>query len=108
LKLQPTTASLENGETIPLENVKKGDRLRVRPGEKIPVDGTLISGDGFVDESMIAGESIPIEKKPGDPVIGSSINLSGSFIIRAEAIGEETFLARIVQQVSEAQARRNQ
>lgn len=106
LKLKPTTASLENGETIPLENVKKGDLLRVRPGDKIPVDGILISGNGSVDESMITGESIPIEKNSGDRVIGSSINLSGSFIFRAEAIGEETFLARIVQQVAEAQASR--
>lgn len=106
LKLKPTTASLENGETIPLENVKKGDLLRVRPGEKIPVDGTLVSGNGSVDESMITGESIPIDKKSGDRVIGSSINLSGSFVFRAEAIGEETFLARIVQQVAEAQASR--
>lgn len=103
LQLAPATATLESGETIPLEKVKKGDRLRVRPGEKIPVDGTIISGEASIDESMLTGESIPVDKNPSDKVIGGSINLSGSFIFIAEGVGEETVLARIIAQVTEAQ-----
>ena len=106
LQLAPMTAMLESGEVIPLEQVKKGDRLRIRPGEKIPVDGTVLSGEGSIDESMITGESLPVDKKSGDSVIGGTINLSGSFIFQAEAVGEETVLSRIIQQVASAQASR--
>ncbi len=106
MELAPPTAALESGEIIPLENVKKGDRLRVKPGEKIPVDGVILSGDGAVDESMMSGESVPVDKKTGDKVIGGSINLSGSFIYKAEAVGEDTVLSRIIQQVAEAQMSR--
>ncbi|MBX7066545.1 MAG: cadmium-translocating P-type ATPase [Parachlamydiales bacterium] len=103
LQLAPATATLESGETIALENVKKGDRLRVRPGEKIPVDGTILTGSGSVDESMMTGESMPVDKAARDLVIGGSINLSGSFVYTAEAVGEDTMLSRIIAQVSEAQ-----
>lgn len=103
LQLAPASAALESGETIPLEKVKKGDLLRVRPGEKIPVDGKIISGQASIDESMLTGESVPVDKNPSDKVIGGSINLSGSFIFLAEGVGEETVLARIIQQVTEAQ-----
>jgi Cu+-exporting ATPase len=96
---------------VPLEQVKPGDRLRVRPGEKIPVDGIMIEGRSTVDESMITGESVPVEKAPqsqiiGSTVIGSTINGSGSFVMRAERVGSETLLARIVQLVGQAQRSR--
>ena len=105
--LAPKTASLlledKSEKTIPLEEIKKGDLLRVRPGEKIPVDGIIIEGSSVIDESMVTGESIPVEKKINDFVIGATINQSGSFIMRAEKVGSETFLARMIQMVSEAQ-----
>ncbi|HEY2390547.1 MAG TPA: heavy metal translocating P-type ATPase, partial [Candidatus Angelobacter sp.] len=91
---------------IPLEHVMTGDRLRVRPGEKIPVDGVVLEGNSAVDESMITGESIPIEKEPGSKVIGSTVNATGSFIMQAEHVGSETLLAQIVQLVSKAQRSR--
>jgi P-type Cu+ transporter len=91
---------------IPLERVKPGDRLRVRPGEKIPVDGVVLEGRSSVDESMITGESIPIEKSPDSKVIGATINGTGSFIMRAERVGSGTLLARIVQLVGQAQRSR--
>ncbi len=106
LNLSPKMATvLRDGKehVIPLEEVKEGDILRVRPGEKIPVDGVIIEGKSVVDESMITGESLPIEKTEGDKVTGATLNGSGSFIIRAERVGSETLLARIVQMVSEAQ-----
>lgn len=106
LQLAPATATLESGETIPLEKVQKGDRIRVKPGEKIPVDGTIFSGNGSIDESMLTGESTPVDKSAKGHVIGGSINLSGSFLYIAEAIGEETFLSRIIEQVSNAQMSR--
>jgi Cu+-exporting ATPase len=110
LDLSPKTARLlaEDGtETdISLEHVKPGDRLRVRPGEKIPVDGVVLEGRSSVDESMITGESIPVEKSPDSKVIGATINSTGSFIMRAERVGSETLLARIVQLVGQAQRSR--
>ncbi|MBS3902810.1 MAG: cadmium-translocating P-type ATPase [Anaplasmataceae bacterium] len=106
LALTPPIATLENGEQIALEQVKKGDKLRVHPGDNIPVDGILLSGEGSVDESMLTGESTPIEKASGDRVIGGSINLSGSFIFQAESVGQESVLSRIIQQVTDAQTSR--
>ena len=91
---------------IPLENVTPGDLLRVRPGEKVPVDGVLLEGNSSIDESMITGESVPVEKQPGSKVIGSTVNSSGSFIMRADHVGSETLLAQIVQMVSQAQRSR--
>ena len=90
-------------QEVSIDQVKVGDRLRVKPGEKIPVDGLVIEGSSFVDESMITGEPIPIEKKAKDRVIGSTLNQTGSFLMEAHRVGSETLLARIVQMVSEAQ-----
>ncbi|MBS0649226.1 MAG: copper-translocating P-type ATPase [Verrucomicrobia bacterium] len=107
LDLAPKKATLvvEGQEkAISLEEVKKGDQLRVRPGEKIPVDGIVTEGSSTVDESMITGESIPVEKTPGNKVTGATLNRAGSFIMRAERVGSETLLARIVQMVREAQS----
>ena len=110
LDLAPKTARrlTESGgeETVPLAAVRHGDRLRVRPGESLPVDGVVIEGHGAVDESMVTGESIPVEKNPGDTVVGGTLNGSGGFVIRAEAVGEATLLARIVRMVAEAQRSR--
>ncbi len=89
-------------EDVPLDQVQVGDRLRVRPGEKVPVDGTVEEGHSTVDESMITGEPIPVEKDPGDRVIGATLNGTGSLIIRAEKVGADTLLSRIVQMVAEA------
>ncbi len=91
---------------VPLDQVQVGDRLRVRPGEKIPVDGTVFEGSTSVDESMITGESIPVEKKLGDKLIGATVNGTGSVIMRAERVGSETLLAQIVRMVGEAQRSR--
>ena len=110
LGLAPKTARRirEDGteEDVPLDQVQPGDRLRVRPGEKVPVDGVLIEGSSAVDESMVTGESIPVEKHAGDPVIGATVNATGSFVMRAERVGAETLLAQIVQMVAEAQRSR--
>ncbi|MFN2511856.1 MAG: heavy metal translocating P-type ATPase [Pyrinomonadaceae bacterium] len=91
---------------VPLDQVQVGDHLRVRPGEKIPVDGVVTEGTSAVDESMISGEPIPIEKRPGDSVIGATVNGTGSLIIKAERVGSETLLSQIVQMVAEAQRSR--
>ena len=91
---------------IPLEEVKPGDRLRVRPGEKIPVDGVVLDGSSVVDESMITGESVPVEKIAASRVIGATVNGNGSLVMRAERVGSETMLAQIVQMVSQAQRTR--
>src|SRR5260370_15752687 len=91
---------------VPLEHVKPGDRLRVRPGEKVPVDGVILEGRSSIDESMISGESIPVEKTVGGKVICATLNGTGSFLMRAERVGDETLLARIVQLVSRAQRSR--
>ncbi len=88
---------------VPIDQVQVGDILRVKPGEKIPVDGVVVEGSSFVDESMITGEPIAVEKKPQDNVTGSTINQTGSFIMQAKRVGSQTLLARIVQMVSEAQ-----
>ncbi len=109
LGLAPKTARRVKGgteEDVPLEMVKSGDRLRVRPGEKVPVDGTVVEGSSSVDESMVTGEPIPVEKRQGDRVIGATVNGTGSFIMRAEKVGAETMLARIVRMVADAQRSR--
>jgi Cu+-exporting ATPase len=93
-------------EDVSLDQVRPGDRLRVRPGEKIPLDGVAEEGESAVDESMVTGESIPTEKKPGDKVIGATLNTSGALVIRVEKVGKETLLARIVEMVSQAQRSR--
>jgi len=93
-------------EDIPLENVIPGDRLRVRPGEKVPVDGVVLEGRSAVDESMITGEPVPAEKNPGDKVTGATVNTTGSFVMRAERVGSDTLLAQIVAMVAEAQRSR--
>lgn len=110
LRLAPATAlriiSGGSDEEITLDQVSAGDLLRVRPGDKVPVDGIITEGRSTVDESMMTGESMPVTKESGAKVIGGTINQTGSFIMRAEKIGEETVLARIVQMVSEAQRSR--
>jgi Cu+-exporting ATPase len=93
-------------EDVPLDGVQPNDRLRVRPGEKIPVDGVVLEGTSSVDESMITGEPIPLEKKPGDPLTGGTVNGTGGFVMRAERVGADTLLAQIVRMVSEAQRTR--
>jgi Cu+-exporting ATPase len=93
-------------EEISLENVVVGDRLRVRPGEKVPVDGVLIEGRSSLDESMVTGESMPATKEAGAKVIGGTLNQSGSFVMRAEKVGSDTILAQIVQMVAQAQRSR--
>jgi P-type Cu+ transporter len=93
-------------ETIPLERVAAGDRLRVRPGDSVPVDGEVLEGQSAVDESMVTGESMPVSKGPGAKVIGGSLNQSGAFVMRAEKVGRDTMLARIVALVAEAQRSR--
>ncbi len=110
LDLSPKMARImrENGSEydVPLDQVKVGDKLRVRPGEKIPVDGTVVDGLSAVDESMVTGESIPVEKRAGDRVIGATVNGTGWLLMRAERVGSETMLSQIVKMVSEAQRSR--
>jgi P-type Cu+ transporter len=110
LGLAPKTARRIAGDgseaDVALERVEVGDRLRVRPGEKIPVDGTVEEGRSAVDEAMVTGEPVPIEKKPGDHVIGATVNGTGALIVRAERVGSDTLLAQIVRLVSEAQRSR--
>jgi P-type Cu+ transporter len=110
LGLAPKTArrlSADGTETdIPLSEIVIGDRLRVRPGEKVPVDGLVLEGNSSVDESMVSGESIPVEKTANSKVVGGTINGTGSFLMRAERVGSETLLAQIVKMVSEAQRTR--
>ena len=104
--LQPKTARiLRDGkeEDILISELKKGDKVSVRPGERVPVDGLIVEGDSYVDESMISGEPIPVEKKKGDKVLAGTINQRGSFIISATQVGSETVLARIIHMVQEAQ-----
>ena len=110
LGLAPKTARVirpdGREEDVALDRVVPGDRLRVRPGEKVPVDGVVAEGASTVDESMVTGEPIPVEKKPGDRLIGATINGTGGFIMRAERVGSDTLLAQIVRMVSEAQRSR--
>ncbi len=110
LDLSPKMARVmgEDGSErdIPLEQVKPGDRLRIRPGEKIPVDGVVLGGSSAVDESMITGESVHVEKAASSRVIGATVNGNGSLVMRAERVGSETMLAQIVQMVSQAQRTR--
>lgn len=110
LGLTPKTARVLRADgtevDLPLEQVQAGDRLRVRPGEKIPVDGEIHEGESAVDESMVTGESLPVQKKTGDKVTGGTVNGTGGFVMRAEHVGSETLLARIVQMVGEAQRTR--
>jgi Cu+-exporting ATPase len=110
LRLAPATARRidESGaeSDIPLEHVRVGDRLRVRPGERLPVDGVVIDGASSIDESMITGEPIPVEKGPGDSVTGGTVNATGTLVMEARRVGADTLLARIVQMVSAAQRSR--
>src|ERR1019366_3719330 len=110
LGLAPKTARLvrENGSEVdvPIDRVNPGARLRVRPGEKIPVDGMVLEGASSVDESMITGEPIPVEKFKGARVTGATVNGTGSLVMRAERVGSETLLAQIVRMVGEAQRSR--
>lgn len=110
LGLAPNTARIVRNdgteEDIPLEQVQPGDTLRVRPGEKIPVDGTVIDGESNVDESMITGEPIPVAKLAGEKLIGATVNGTGSLLMRAEKVGSDTLLAQIVNMVAEAQRSR--
>jgi len=110
LSLAPAVARRirEDGreEDVPLEQVKVGDSLRVRPGEKVPVDGVVVEGEGAVDESMVTGESMPVEKAPGAGVTGGTLNGTGSLVMKAGRVGRDTLLARIVQRVAEAQRSR--
>ncbi|MEE9383808.1 MAG: HAD-IC family P-type ATPase [Nannocystaceae bacterium] len=98
----------DNGdeEAISLDQVQVGDRLRIRPGEKVPVDGEVLEGASNIDESMVTGEPIPVEKRPGDKVIGATINATGGLVMRAEKVGADTLLSRIVSMVGEAQRSR--
>ncbi len=93
-------------EDVPLDQVGIGDRLRVRPGEKVPIDGVVLEGESHVDESMLTGEPVPVHRKPGDAVIGATLNGNGSLIIRAEKVGDGTLLSQIVQMVAQAQRTR--
>src|SRR5579883_2089946 len=110
LNLTPKTARRlwdgRDDEEISLDRVHIGDRLRIRPGESVPVDGVVIEGKSAVDESMVTGESMPVEKEPGAKVIGGTINGTGGLVMRAEAVGADTMLSRIVQMVAEAQRSR--
>jgi Cu+-exporting ATPase len=110
LGLAPTTAHrlLPSGadEDVPLQHVAAGDRLRVRPGEKVPVDGRVLDGTSAVDESMVTGEPMPVAKRAGDAVVGATVNGTGSFVMRAEKVGADTLLARIVAMVADAQRSR--
>lgn len=106
MHLQPRTAMVQRGDTfveLPVDQIAEHDRVRIRPGERVPVDGTIISGQCAVDESMLTGESMPVDKAPGDKVIGGSLNRSGSAIVSAEALGKASVLEQIIQIVRQAQ-----
>ena len=104
--LQPSTARLLAGgieRDVPIATLRAGDLVSVRPGERIPVDGTVESGESFVDESMITGEPLPVDKKPGDRAVAGTINGRGSFVLRTTGAGADTLLARIIRMVQQAQ-----
>ncbi len=107
LDLQPAVARvIRDGQEVevPIEEVQPGDRVRVRPGESIPVDGLVVEGVSSVDESIVTGESLPVEKEPGSPVIGGSINQSGSLVVEVTQVGEESFLQQVARYIEEARA----
>lgn len=110
LGLAPKTARIirEDGteEDVPLDQVQRGDKLRVRPGEKIPVDGVVLEGSSSVDESMVTGEPMPVKKRPDDKLVGATVNGTGSLVMKAERVGSETLLAQIVEMVAQAQRSR--
>ena len=109
MALAPPTARLITDGTeheVPLEEVHQGDRLRIRPGDKVPVDAEVVEGESRVDESMITGEPMPVEKRPGDEVVGGTVNGSGTLVVRAKRVGDETVLAQIVRMVADAQRSR--
>jgi Cu+-exporting ATPase len=110
LGLAPKTARKitedSSEQDVPLDQVQVGDLLRVRPGEKIPVDGVVVEGSSAVDEALVTGEAIPVEKKAGYSVIGATVNGTGSLIIKAERVGSGTLFSQIVQMVAEAQRSR--
>jgi Cu+-exporting ATPase len=110
LGLSPKTARMLKADgtehDVPLEQVQLGDKLRVRPGEKVPVDGLVLAGSSFDDESMISGEPVPVEKHVGDKVVGATVNGTGTFVMQAEHVGSDTMLAHIVRMVAEAQRSR--
>ncbi len=109
LRLVPRTArriTPAGDQDVPIELLRPGDLIRVREGERIPVDGIVLEGVAAVDESMMTGEAQPVTKEPGDPVLGGTVNLSGAFVMRAERVGEETWLAQIVRMATEAQRSR--
>lgn len=101
--LQPQTVTLVNEESYPLEQVTVGDLLLVKPGERVPVDGTVVSGESYVDESMLSGEPLAVGKQAGDRVLAGTINQKGSFVFRAEQVGHDTLLAHIIRAVQDAQ-----
>lgn len=106
MHLQPRTAMVQRGDTfveLPVDQIAEHDRVRIRPGERVPVDGTVVSGQCAVDESMLTGESMPVDKAPGDKVIGGSLNRSGSAIVSADALGKASVLEQIIQIVCQAQ-----
>jgi Cu+-exporting ATPase len=110
LRLAPSTARRIRAdgseEDVPLDTVQVGERLRVRPGEKVPVDGVVLEGRSHVDESMVTGEPIPVQKEPGDRIVGATLNGTGGLVMRAEKVGADTLLSRIVAMVAEAQRSR--
>ena len=103
---RPRAAATARSVDVPLDDVVAGDLVRVRPGERVPVDGTVTEGGSSVDESMLTGESAPVEKRPGDAVIGATLNRTGTLVVRATAVGEESTLAQIVRLVEDAQGSR--
>ncbi|WP_435362930.1 heavy metal translocating P-type ATPase [Haloarchaeobius sp. DYHT-AS-18] len=109
LEMEADTATVvdEDGteREVPLQDVEVGDRMKVRPGEKIPTDGVVVEGDSAVDESMVTGESVPVSKEPGDEVVGSTINENGVLVVEATKVGEDTAIQQIVKTVKEAQSR---
>ena len=108
LDLQAKDADVVLGDKIvkvPLAKLKVGDLIRVKPGQKIAVDGVIVKGNSSIDESMVTGESMPVRKEVGDDVIGSTLNLDGTFTFKASKVGEDTLLAQIVELVKKAQAR---